>query len=62
MEAEVHLLLKASKSAIASQTAGVLRNLCEKHKLTVACTGKRGGNIKKDYVEAILLFVSILTY
>ena len=57
---ETYLLLEASRSAVASQRVEVLKNLCEKHGLAIGCSGKRGGPIHKDYVEAILLFVSTL--
>lgn len=53
--------LEASRSVVASQRVDALKNLCEKHELIVGCSGKRGGRIRKDYVEAILLFVSRVT-
>jgi len=57
---EINLLLVASRSALTSQNTGTLKSLCEKEGLTPWCTGKRGGSIKQNYVEAILSFVSTL--
>jgi hypothetical protein len=57
---EAHLLLVASRSVMALQRVSVLRSLCKKNRLTVGRSGKRGACVQKDYVEAILLYVSSL--
>jgi hypothetical protein len=58
--AEAHVLRPYSigRSSFNKYTADVLRSLCNKLELQVACTGKRGKRIKKDYIAALHGFVS----
>jgi hypothetical protein len=60
--AEAHLLKDhfIGQSSFDKFSVGVLRALCDKMGLAgeVACSGKRGTPIKKDYISAILAYVS----
>jgi hypothetical protein len=47
------------RSSFDKYTVDVLRSLCNKLELQVACTGLRGKPIKRDYIAALHDFVSI---
>ena len=58
--AEAHVLKPRliGQSSFDKYSIDVLRSLCNKLGLQVACTGKRGKSIKKDYIAALHDFVS----
>ena len=56
-EGDKHLL-DVSLTSLKTEKVAILRDFCTRHRLEVACTGKRGGCIKADYVNAIIEHVS----
>jgi hypothetical protein len=58
---EAHVLKPCiiGQSSFDKYRVDVLRSLCNKLELEVACTGKRGKPIKNDYIAALHSFVSI---
>jgi hypothetical protein len=53
-------LLEISLTSLKAKKAATLCDFCIEYGLQVARTGKRGGSVKADYVNAILSHVSVL--
>lgn len=61
LKAEDVDLLTVSKAVLSSKfKIAVLKDFCQRQQLIVHCTGKKGGSIKCDYVNAIVFYVSNL--
>jgi hypothetical protein len=58
---EIFAVRNPSKSMVAACKSKVLQDLCSDFHLIVGTSGKRGGRVKQDYINAITEYMALLS-